>query len=238
MGKNWERFKFILEWIEHGRLAAEIVGSFAAGKTLKAVLATYTSIPPIWITPIWLSFAAIVLYLLIWIGRRGKSQQKQALQSATNALVTSPVTFDANAFFIQAYASTLLQETEQRIRTMVDQNQPPDREAFYLKFIATGIIGYLYDIAWAYIYRSQILLLMELNRRVLTIAEARTYYDRAANDNQAAYSNYSFEQWLEFMKTHVLLFEHASGMVEITPRGKDFLKYLVHWGRYPDDRKL
>ncbi len=121
---------------------------------------------------------------------------------------------------------------------MVNQTQPTDREAFYVKFIATGIIGYIYDIAWAYIYRSQVLLLLELNRRIMPLAEVKTFYEKAASDNNSAYADYSFSQWLEFMKFYILIIQHESEMVEITLRGKDFLKYLVHWGRYADDRRL
>ena len=40
------------------------------------------------------------------------------------------------------------------------------------------------------------------------------------------------------MTSQVLLVVHPSNMVEITLRGKDFLKYLLHYGREPDQRSL
>ncbi len=106
--------------------------------------------------------------------------------------------------------------------------------------IGIGLVGYLHDMTWVYIYKSQLLMLLELNRRNgwLPLADVKRYYDKAAAEHSTAYSDYSFEQWLEFMKSHELVIRHPSDMFEITIRGKDFLKYLTHWGRYADDRRL
>jgi len=79
---------------------------------------------------------------------------------------------------------------------------------------------------------------MEINRRLLPIAEVKAFYDKAALETPVVYANYSFEQWMEFMKSQVLIIWHPSGMVEITIRGRDFLKYLTHAAHYPDDRKF
>jgi hypothetical protein len=82
------------------------------------------------------------------------------------------------------------------------------------------------------------LALMEINRRIMPIAEVKAFYDKAAAEYPNRYTNYSFEQWMEFLKSNTLLIWHPTGMVEITVQGRDFLRYLAHWGRYPDDRKF
>ncbi len=151
-------------------------------------------------------------------------------------MIAPSTTFDAATFFKNAYNSALYKEIEDNFRAAAAQNQPNDREGFYLKIIAAGIIGYAFDIVWAYIFKSQILLMTELNRRALSLAEVRTYYDKAASDNPERYAAYSFDQWMEFMKSHVLLTHLPNGLVAITERGKDFLKYLLHWGRSADQR--
>ncbi len=130
------------------------------------------------------------------------------------------------------------QEIENNVRAAAQLNSPNDRESFYVKLIATGLPAFTYDIVWAYIFRSQILALMEINRRLMPIAEVKVFYDKAAAEYPDRYANYSFEQWMEFLKSNTLLIWHPSGMVEITVQGRDFLRYLTHWGRYPDDRRF
>ncbi len=196
--------------------------------------------------PNWAPYAvAFVLSIVIFItlNRRLRKSQQEApnsssTQVATNALANTPKKFDAPAFFSRSYISQMQAETEQNMRTAAMENQPDNREGFYVKLLAVGLTAYLFDIAWAYIYGSQILLLMELNRQVLSIAQVKVYYDNAAKADPAIYANYSFDAWMNFMKSHILLIHHQSGMVEITVRGKDFLKYLTHWGRYPNERKF
>jgi hypothetical protein len=146
--------------------------------------------------------------------------------------------FNATGYFATAYSSTLRQDIENNARTAAHLNSPNDHEAFYLKLISTGLPTFMYEITWAYIFRSQILALMEINRRLVPIAEVKAFYDKAAAESPERYATYSFEQWMEFMKSQVLIIWHPSGMVEITVRGRDFLKFLTHHGRYPDDRKF
>jgi hypothetical protein len=188
-----------------------------------------------------LVFLASILNMIAVHRRRASTQSN--IQTVSKPLVgsginTSTVNFDATEFFKHAYVSHFREETESNIRAAAIQNQPNDREGFYVKLISVGLVGYMYDVAWAYIYRSQLLMLLDLNRRILSLVEVKAYYDKAAKDNRAFYAHYSFDRWLAFLKSHVLLIQHPKDTVEITVRGKDFLKYLVHYGRYPDDRRL
>ena len=100
------------------------------------------------------------------------------------------------------------------------------------------MISYLHDITWAYIFKSQIMMLTELNRRngMMPLADAEPYYDNAAIACPQVYAQYSFHQWLNFIVAQQLVLRHPSDMLEITMRGRDFLKYLTHWGRVVDER--
>lgn len=236
-----DKVKSFGEWLEFGKTVVEIMFAFGAGKLVKAVLLRFTEIPPIWVTPIWWLTTAVVMAALVFIGHRfwRRPSPQSTVQSAPNALMApAPGNFDATTYFQQAYNSPLQPEVENNVRTAATQNQPNDREGFFVKLIGIGLIGYMYDIAWAYIFRSQILLMMELNRKILPIAEVKAFYDRAAAENPQPYSSYSFDSWMNFLKSHVLLIHYPTDMVAITERGRDFLKYLVHWGRYADDRKF
>jgi len=83
-------------------------------------------------------------------------------------------------------------------------------------------VAYCHDAAWAYIFRSQLLMLMELNGRngLIPLADARIYNDQAAAKYKVVYSKYSFAQWMAFVKFHQLLLHRPSDMLEITIREK------------------
>ena len=71
----------------------------------------------------------------------------------------------------------------------------------------------------------------------MPIADAKAYYDKAKEDYPEVYKTYQFEGWLGFLKNEQLIIHHPSEMIEITLRGRDFLKYLTHWGRSADNRR-
>jgi len=179
--------------------------------------------------------------MFVYLGRQKRSLSGQlTVQSTTATLSPTNKAFDATQFFQLAYYSQLQPEAEANIREAAAQNQPNDKEGFYVKLIAIGVIAYSYDIIWFTIYRSQLLALLELNRRggILPIATIRAYYDQAVSDFSSEYAGSSFDAWLSFLSTNVLLFKHPSDMIEITIRGKDFLKYLLHHGRDAEQRRL
>src|SRR5437588_220660 len=80
--------------------------------------------------------------------------------------------------------------------------------------------------------QSQLAALAELNSRgLIPVADLRKHYDKAVLDYPNVYSNYSFDQWMDFMKSRMLIARYPSQMVELSFNGKDFLKYLAHVGR-------
>ena len=66
---------------------------------------------------------------------------------------------------------------------------------------------------------------------MIPIADLKKYYDKAVTDFPKTYSNYSFEEWLEYMKGRMLIAIYPTQLVELSFNGKDFLKYLAHVGR-------
>jgi hypothetical protein len=80
------------------------------------------------------------------------------------------------------------------------------------------------------------LALTELNHRVLRREQIKTYYDEGAQRSPGLYANYSFDQWLEYLPSQILIGEHPGQTFEITVRGKDFLKYMVHFGYTAEGR--
>ena len=201
--------------------------------------------------PDWVPYLAafiLTMFAFMWSSKRlsrptqAYTQSPSTAQNVPGAIVApppTPVNFDAATFFRQAYTGPLTAEAEKNFGLAADQNQPNDRAGFLLRIMGIGLVAWMHDLTWFAIYKSQLLMLVELNRRggLMPLNDAKPYYDQGVADFPQIYANYSFEQWIEFIKSQQLLLQHPSNMLEITVRGKDFLKYLTHWGRYPEGRR-
>lgn len=222
------------------------IGPHAKWELLKAlmlaaiypILAIARGLPWDW----WLFVSVFLIAFVLLVSF---SQRTPLLAQATTPQLSpltpagpSPVRslFDAEQFFHVAYCGQLQVETEGNVRAMIQSRPVDGREAFTIRFIATGLLNALYDNIWLRVYRSQLLVLAELNSKVLRLEEIRVYYDDAARKFPQVYANYSFDQWLAFLRANVLLLEYPGQVFEITVRGKDFLKYIVHCGYKVDAR--
>ncbi len=173
----------------------------------------------------------------------GNTETSVSLRIATTAsqpVLNPPVNFDSAAYFRVAYQSAFTEDLDRRIRVAAELNKsylPP--EEFYPRFIGTGLVAYLHDITWAYIFRSQFLMMTELNRRggFLPVSEAKSFCDRAMAEYPQVYTNYTFDQWLTFIQHEGLVIRHPSEMLEISTRGRDFLAYSGHNSRTADQKR-
>jgi hypothetical protein len=231
--------KDVLDWFGRGQILYQIFAAVGVGTILRALLLIYTRMNPLWVTPVWLASAVGALAVIV-LGSKKLNKRLVPQAAGQTAIATTNNNFDATIFFRQSYYSPLQPEAEANIRQAALQNQPNDREGFYVKMIAVGGIAYGYDTIWWTIYKSQLLALSDLNKNngVLPIAKIKSYYDHAALEFPTQYSDYSFDQWLSYMQVNLLVIRHPSEMVEMTVRGKDFLKYLLHWARDMTQRPL
>lgn len=94
-----------------------------------------------------------------------------------------------------------------------------------------------YDRTWLIIFRSQVLALQDLNTKILRKEQVKEYYDAAVPGSPEIYPKYTFAQWFQFLKEQSLILEHAGDTIEITVRGKDFLKFMVHCGYTANERQ-
>jgi hypothetical protein len=104
------------------------------------------------------------------------------------------------------------------------------REALFVRFIASGLIAYMHDQTWWMIFGSQLSAMDALNSGVLRREEIEEFYNAAVRKFPGRYENYSFEQWLGFLRNRVLVLDLPGNTIGITVRGKDFLKHLIHYG--------
>lgn len=240
------RVKGILEWLHHAYWIREFLLSTGIVGTAMAWIGRHVHIPADQLWPLRILCVGALMYLFacirkIWQQRRPSEQR--AIESATGQLATGRKVsegFNIDEYFRVAYYSPLQTEVEQNFRTAAHEKHAQNTEAFYLKVISTGLVAIIHDQTWWPIFRSQLLALLELNKKrgMLPAAEMKKFYDAAAAEYPKDYADDTFDRWLGFLQSQKLLLRHPSEMVEITQRGKDFLKYLLHWGRGPETKRL
>ena len=181
---------------------------------------------------------------IVWLTGRRKSADQSPPQtpqppsvvpgipSLSALLGQNPnVQFDAKRFFALAYYSPVTAEIEKNIKIIAQQNSPSDKEAFYARFIGVGAVAYQHDVTWLTVYGSQMAAMAEMNSRgLIPVADVKKHYDKVAADHPNYYARYSFEQWMDYMQSRMLIARYPSGMVELSFNGKDFLRYLAHTG--------
>ncbi len=131
--------------------------------------------------------------------------------------------------FYKTYDNALLIEFETNIRNQTNQYPSGQiRENILIRLMATLIIYDLFERTWLNIFGSQLKALQRLSTTPLSLAELRQYYEDGVINNTQFYEKYSFEQWLTFLRNWVLILQQDK--IEITVRGREFLKYIVHVG--------
>jgi hypothetical protein len=173
------------------------------------------------------------------IGSSAPSPTSAPSNAITRSVPHSPGTFDSVNFFRTAYLSPLQDVGANSYITEAERVRPNDKASFYLDILAVGSIQILYDDLWWNIYRSQIRALSALNAGMLPIDEFRKPFDEALVEfaDDFARLKIIFEDWIGFLEKNQLLIVHPSKMIEITLKGRDFLKYLLHHGRQVDTAK-
>ena len=100
----------------------------------------------------------------------------------------------------------MLMEAEGYIRRESDQYKPgPQREQFLIRQLASGAITYIFDVIWYTVYGSQLRALEQLNARPLSLAQLKTFYDEANQKYPAMYPFYSFDKWLNYLRSWLLI---------------------------------
>lgn len=234
--KNW------LDWAQHGYWIGTVLASLGLGRGLMTWIAKHVNIAPDWRGVIWLVFSGLFFWLFAFIGATWRKWRREAPEQTEPAQTQiSKITITASPpaieDFYRTYDGELLKEVEAGLRTTVEKYPSGERENFLVRLISAGIVGYWFDLDWAYIFKSQVLALQELNTRDLKREGLLAYYDKAVAQYPVPYANYSFEQWLGWLRTNVLIREDGD-LIKITIRGKEFLKNMVHLRRSPDTKHL
>lgn len=129
----------------------------------------------------------------------------------------------------------MTRDVEAAIRGQLNKVPAPERENWLLKILVVGSIYVDYEKVWYSIFRSQIDTLQRLNGRGMKRQDLVPIYAAAAQSSPALYAKYSFDQWVGYMRAMILVREDGDE-VNITVKGRDFLKFLIDEGRSAEDR--
>ncbi len=129
--------------------------------------------------------------------------------------------------------SALIREAEEEVSKVLRERSLHGEEAkrVLLRYLAAAAIALGFEMSYRIIWGSQLSLLNYLNSQPDgQPAEAlRPFYVSASSQYPESYKTYSFEQWLGFLKSQLLVREDG-GQIRITVRGREFLTYLTRMG--------
>jgi hypothetical protein len=240
-----EKLKEALEWLHHAYWIRELILSFGFWGIVVTWAQVHLRIAPGYKWLIIVFLVGVSMYVFAWFSKRKQPAITENQNVAASLLPNSSDRtlspgVDIKEFFRTAYRTPLEEDVRKNFRTLAAQEEPKDRERFYLNFIGVGLVQAIYDSLWWPMYQSQLMALLEINRNggIVPIDKIKALYDKAAQKYPKEYAKDTFERWLSYLAKNGLVLNHPSGMVEITIRGKDFLKYLTHWGRELDAKRL
>lgn len=231
------------------------IGCIIAAGIVEALQQAVSGAPSVSARIPWLSLGGAWHYVpltllciagIVWlVGRRGRRTDAQLVSTGgiTNQIATqvqATVVVDVEAYLRLSYRSALQETVENNLRaSFAAKYGLSEREDKLYKAMATGLMSYQYEITWMTIYRSQVLLLTELNQKgFLGLDKFKPYYEAAATEYPSQYANYTFQQWLSYLSCRKLILAHPNDIFEITVGGKDFLKYMVHHGHTAEQKPL
>lgn len=158
----------------------------------------------------------------------GSSASEQQLESTT---VERSVT-DANSLLINSLKGPALLSREAEIREWLGTGNPSaEREETLIQYCGVVAFCYQFERLYRWIYGSQLSFLQQLNesRPGLDLETVRLFYASGVEQYPDVYESYSFERWLEFLKSHDLLLVEAEN-VRIADVGVEFLRYVLNMG--------
>jgi hypothetical protein len=234
MAWTWSRVDSYLSWLEHGWLLIQIAGSIGLGKLIEALLKMKTTIPPLYITAIWWLATASILALLLWIGRIVRNRKPPVMQTVTTTTDRGGVNLQEVEKLYEANKGPVLTECEDSLRVQAEQFRAGnERDTFLIRNLSLVIVIAFFEATWYSIFGSQIRALERLNKGVAKIEDLHLYYNQDLDQRP----QYPFEAWFGYLKNQILIRQDGFNL-NITVRGKEFLKYMVQYGRTASDKKF
>ena len=165
------------------------------------------------------------------IGREGLEATPPTTISSQKSSTEEKLSYEQ---LMKAFDSVVLREQEENIKKELENfTFPGEQEKInvLVKYLASTRIALRFSYTEKSIWGSQIRILEFLNSKVdgATEEEVKAFYDIAAKAFPETFSNYSFDKYINFLTSHILIVKKNSNLL-ITNLGRDFLTYLVNTG--------
>jgi len=161
------------------------------------------------------------------IGRNGIHALPSEAQKATEQ--KSPA-----EELMRTFDSITLREKERSIKKDLEDKRLPQQETIdvLVRHLAATQVALRFEFINKTIWGSQILILINLNSKPMgeTPEMLKPFYEEAAKTYPDAFSNYTFDRYLDFLVSASLII-FQNGRYLITNLGRDFLGYLVATGQ-------
>lgn len=153
------------------------------------------------------------------------AQEKSSTREQTVEVISSQA-----EELLRLFDSKLLLEGEAAIRADLAKRNitsPGDRERALVRLLAGSAMFGIFERTYNLIFGSQIRVLQAINGGPLPKRDIEPFYAAAKSASPSVYSNYAFDQWLNFMISQKLIGVIDGNAVAITVRGREFLKYVI-----------
>ncbi len=135
---------------------------------------------------------------------------------------------------MRAFDSPMLLAFESKIKSDLTQRGDPDPQKqidALVRHLAVANIRAIFERLARLIFGSQLELLIHLNSRFEgeTPSDLKHYYDLAAVASPGLYKDYSYDQYLGFLKSNNLV-QEMGGRLYVTDMAKQFMTYLIQTG--------
>ena len=111
----------------------------------------------------------------------------------------------------------------------LDITTSEEKEEILYKALASNQIARAFETIYYSIFGSQIKALQHLNQSglsLINVDQLQVFYNEAKTKYPVFYSTYTFESWLNYLQSSVLILSEG-GNISITIRGQELLKYLI-----------
>jgi hypothetical protein len=128
---------------------------------------------------------------------------------------------------LKAFDSPALRMREDAIRMDLDNRKITDskaREQILIRHLASAFNSLDFENKYRAIWGSQLQVLGQLNSSTEPTSRElfKPVYEQAAGLNPEVFKNYSFDQWLDFLR-QILLIVEKDGTLQISIEGREFL---------------
>ncbi|MCX2837808.1 hypothetical protein OQ279_06545 [Salinimicrobium sp. MT39] len=135
----------------------------------------------------------------------------------------------------------LIKEQVDLIKEDLDQRKLPydsPTDEILIKFLAGTQIALQFEVTHNLIFGSQLTLLKELNSikpEGLPEKDIHSYVSKVFKQFPNAYKDWGYENYLNFLYSHILILKSEQGKIHITKRGVEFLAWMIRNSKREDN---